>query len=259
MNLDFMPAGLTDQIDLAEVLVIIFGLFFAGLVFYLRREDKREGYPLEDEIPETGRYYLGFPEPPPPKRYTRLDGGSVVLPQTYAPPPLLARPRFGFGGAPLYPEGDPLLACVGPGAAVLRRDTPFLLIDGSPQLVPLRNARDFSIVSKETDARGMTVYGSDNVEVGSVYDLWVDKGVKIIRYIEIALKDGDKHRLMPVYSARIYGRDGFLRIDAIKAAQVRAAPILTSPDIITAREEDHINAYFAGGALYAIPVPEAVA
>ena len=30
-----------------------FGLFFIGLIFYLRREDRREGYPLEDDV--TGR------------------------------------------------------------------------------------------------------------------------------------------------------------------------------------------------------------
>ena len=39
--------------DVAEVAVLAFTLFFIALIFYLRREDRREGYPLEDEV--TGR------------------------------------------------------------------------------------------------------------------------------------------------------------------------------------------------------------
>ena len=48
--------------DLAQVTLYVFWIFFACLIFYLRREDKREGYPLESErgpvqgfpaVPET--------------------------------------------------------------------------------------------------------------------------------------------------------------------------------------------------------------
>lgn len=41
-----MPTGaLTGYVDVAQVVLYAFFLFFAGLVFYLRREDRREGYP----------------------------------------------------------------------------------------------------------------------------------------------------------------------------------------------------------------------
>ena len=40
-------------IDVTDVILIAFVLFFSGLVIYLRREDRREGYPLEDDV--TGR------------------------------------------------------------------------------------------------------------------------------------------------------------------------------------------------------------
>ena len=40
------PASFTGTFDVAELAFYVFVLFFVGLVFYLRREDKREGYPL---------------------------------------------------------------------------------------------------------------------------------------------------------------------------------------------------------------------
>ena len=45
-----MPRGeITAYLDVAQVVLYAFWIFFAGLVFYLRREDRREGYPLEAE------------------------------------------------------------------------------------------------------------------------------------------------------------------------------------------------------------------
>ena len=41
------------QFDVTELVLVVFVLFFFGLILYLRREDRREGYPLEDEA--TGR------------------------------------------------------------------------------------------------------------------------------------------------------------------------------------------------------------
>ena len=38
--------AITGYIDVAQVVLYAFWIFFAGLIFYLRREDKREGYPL---------------------------------------------------------------------------------------------------------------------------------------------------------------------------------------------------------------------
>ena len=38
--------NIVGSIDLALIALYAFWIFFAGLIFYLRREDKREGYPL---------------------------------------------------------------------------------------------------------------------------------------------------------------------------------------------------------------------
>lgn len=55
----------SEYIDVAQIAIWLFWVFFFGLVYYLRREDKREGYPLEDEAPGVVRQ--GWPPMPPKK------------------------------------------------------------------------------------------------------------------------------------------------------------------------------------------------
>ncbi|MEL0252858.1 MAG: photosynthetic reaction center subunit H, partial [Novosphingobium sp.] len=45
--------NIVGTIDAAQIAMITFIGFFIALVFWLRREDRREGYPLEDAL--TGR------------------------------------------------------------------------------------------------------------------------------------------------------------------------------------------------------------
>ena len=52
------------KIDLAQMVLYAFWAFFAGLIIYLRREDKREGYPL---VREDSTTVEGFPAVPTPK------------------------------------------------------------------------------------------------------------------------------------------------------------------------------------------------
>ena len=41
--------AITGYIDVAQMVLYAFWIFFAGLIYYLHREDKREGYPLVSE------------------------------------------------------------------------------------------------------------------------------------------------------------------------------------------------------------------
>jgi photosynthetic reaction center H subunit len=50
-----------SNIDVAQIAIWLFWIFFFGLVYYLRREDHREGYPLEDD---TGGTKEGWPAAP---------------------------------------------------------------------------------------------------------------------------------------------------------------------------------------------------
>lgn len=56
---------ITSYIDFAQLSLYAFWLFFAGLVLYLRREDKREGYPLDSD--RKGVVVQGFPAMPAPR------------------------------------------------------------------------------------------------------------------------------------------------------------------------------------------------
>ena len=70
-----MSAAFTQYIDVAQVVLYLFWAFLAGIIIYLHREDKREGYPLESSAPATSPCRAGLRCPPPrlsPRR--RLHG-----------------------------------------------------------------------------------------------------------------------------------------------------------------------------------------
>jgi photosynthetic reaction center H subunit len=48
-------------LDVAQISIWLFWIFFFGLVYYLRREDHREGYPMEDD---NGGVKTGWPAAP---------------------------------------------------------------------------------------------------------------------------------------------------------------------------------------------------
>jgi len=75
-----MITGLEDRgIDLALLCLWAFVIFFAGLVFYLHRESKREGYPMLEAAGDRTRRasVIGWPAPPSPKTY-RVAGWAPV-------------------------------------------------------------------------------------------------------------------------------------------------------------------------------------
>ena len=75
-----MPTGaITGYVDVAQVVLYAFFIFFAGLVFWIRREDRREGYPLEAET--VGRRKAPDPVLIPKPKAFHLPGGET----TYAP------------------------------------------------------------------------------------------------------------------------------------------------------------------------------
>ena len=117
-----------------------FWVFFAGLIFYLRREDKREGYPLEYDRPEN-RPYLNFPPIPAPKTFLLPDGKTVHAPRPdHEPAEIKAVAVGGWTGRTSDPIGDPMLDGVGPGAYALRANVP-ISPSRAIKIVPLRIAR----------------------------------------------------------------------------------------------------------------------
>ena len=243
--------AITGYIDIAQIVLYAFWIFFAGLIIYLRKEDKREGYPLESDRSGGRISVQGYPAMPRPKIFRLAEGGSVQAPRKeHDSRPILARPIGPHLGAPLRPTGNPMLDGVGPAAYAERANHPDYTIDGAPMIVPIRLAAEYSVSPKDPDPRGMAVYGADREHAGTVVDLWIDRAEPQIRYLEVDTGKSSR-RLLPINFAKIDGRRRRINVKSILAAQFASVPSLASPDQITRREEDRVMAYYAGGNLYA--------
>jgi photosynthetic reaction center H subunit len=243
----------TSYFDVAQVVLYAFWIFFAGLIIYLRREDKREGYPLEsDRSQRSARVKLqGFPRMPSSKSFTMPDGSTVTVPRAPDSQELAARPLEPWPGAPLEPTGNPMLDGVGPASYAQRDNVPELTFEGHPRMVPMRRSADFTVSKHDPDPRGMPVLGGDGQQGGVVYDLWVDAAEPQIRYVEVMLNSGTHRVLVPIGFVRIHKRRRVARVRSILGAQFASAPVLANPEQITRAEEDRVCAYYGGGTLYA--------
>lgn len=250
------PHDFTGHIDLAQVTLYLFWAFFFGLVFWLRREDRREGYPLESD--PTGQVKdRGFLLLPRPKTFLLRDGTTATAPNERRDSRPVAARRVGeWPGAPMIPTGDPLVDGVGPAAWAERRDIPDTTWDGQDKIVPTRIDPHYGVASGDPDPRGMTVVAADRQPVGTVIDIWVDRAEHVVRYLEVDIGPGKGPLLVPMNLARIQGSafKGYnVKVKAITAAQFARVPRTRSADRVTFLEEDRICAYFTGGHLYATP------
>lgn len=254
-----MPTGaITGYIDVAQLVLYAFWIFFAGLIFYLRREDKREGYPLLSErTARTNRLIVqGFPPIPAPKTFLLPHGGTYQAPPGNPDPrPVQGEPWQPGLGVPLVPKGDPMLAAIGPGAYAERSDKPELTLEGEPLIAPLRVATDAFIEPRDPDPRGMKVVGADGVVAGTVKDAWIDRSEPQVRYLEVEVAGaaGGKSVLLPITLARVNGWRRQVKVKSVLASQFADVPTLKDPDQVTKLEEDRITAYYAGGTLFATP------
>ncbi|HTY93426.1 MAG TPA: photosynthetic reaction center subunit H [Steroidobacteraceae bacterium] len=242
--------AITGYIDVAQLALYGFWVFFIALIIYLRREDKREGYPLQND---NGRVKVqGFPAVPAPKAFRLADGRTVLAPDPAKDGgPIAAVPTAGGPGSPLEPTGDPMMDGVGPGAYALRANHPERALDGGPLIVPLRNAPGFSVAAQDPDPRGMSAVGADGERGGTVTDLWVDRAEPMIRYLEVTLNDGTRTVLVPMPMARIDTYRNRVVVRSILGSQFAAVPAIAAGDHITLAEEDRVTAYFGAGTLYA--------
>jgi photosynthetic reaction center H subunit len=240
--------AITQYVDVAQLVLYAFWAFFAGLVYYLLRENHREGYPMAPGR-ENGPKTDGWPAVPKAKTYKLADGREFLSPDlNRADGAYSAQPSHGWIGAPLDPVGDPLLAGVGPGAWAARADHPDMTFEGEVKIVPLRTATDHGVALQDTDPRGLPVFGADHEQAGTVKDLWVDKSEMMFRYIEITLVSGATV-LMPMNFARIR-KDG-VQVHALLSGQFARVPTTRHPEQITLLEEEKIMAYYGAGTLYA--------
>jgi photosynthetic reaction center H subunit len=284
--------AITSYIDVAQLALYVFWLFFFILIFWLHRETKREGYPLETH--RKGHTLIGFPNMPPPKTFVLPhDGGTRTVPRPEPEPRRdLALKEASAAGYPVEPTGNPMTDGVGPGSWNIRPDVPDLTHEGEPKIMPLSKLPDWSLEERDPDPRGKPVYGIDGEVGGTVVDVWMDRSEPQIRYLEVevagagkvqeeapaqaaapedaesaegeaAESDGSSEApapvggplrvLLPINFSRISGKDGSVRVKSIMAKHFADVPTVASPDRITLQEEEKIVAYYGGGYLYAVP------
>ncbi len=244
--------AITRYVDLAQIILYAFWIFFALLIYYLVREGHREGYPMETDGLGTAPV-KGWPIPPP-KTFKLANGSSVTVPELHRAEPKYAARLLGASpGSPLEPMGDPMLSGVGPGAYAMRADVADLMVDGHAKIVPLRALPKHGVSVNDTDPRGLPVMGGDGVQGGTVRDLWLDQAEMMFRYLEVETRSatGTRTVLLPIPFARIK-RDR-IEVNAIYGRHFAAVPGLKQPDQVTMLEEEKIAAYYGAGTLYADP------
>ncbi len=245
--------AITSQIDVAQLALIAFAIFFVGLVIYLQRENNREGLPLVDDYGhKTDKH--GMSGMPRDKIYVLPHGDTIITPRREPETVFHNSNAAAFISAPLEPTGNKLLSGMGPASFALRSDRPDAqFTDGAPRIVPLRVATKHYLAPEDVDPRGMAVVGADNAIAGTVADIWVDRSEGMTRYIEIALvaELGGRHVLVPAPMIDIQEKHNRIKCYLILGAQFADVPGLKSPDEVTCLEEDKISAYYGGGMLYA--------
>ena len=259
-------AYIVGTFDVAELAFLLFFGFFIALVFYLNKESRREGYPLENEVSgvveNDARLFDGDK-----KSFQLPNGRGTYVPEDVARDdvngPAVQACRA--GGAPWVPTGDAMADGMGPAAFANRAKYPDLTFDGRPRIVPIAQSHELIVSPQDPQLIGWTVVAADGVTAGTVSDIWVDQAEHIIRYLEVETTSGKKV-LAPMMVAVVHGNSllakilpttsdekEYVEIDAITAAQFDGVPSLETAGIITRYEEDRIQAYFGGGYMYATP------
>lgn len=247
----------TNHLDLAQVLLYLFWGFFAYLIFYLQKETRREGYPLESD--ETGAVMNhGVIYMPDPKTFRMPHGHGEQHAPNYKRETrqLNLRPSEPWGGAPKDPTGaNPMLDGVGPGAYAERADIPDIMNSGAVKIRPMRTLEAFSVSSRDPNPIGMPVIGCDKSEGGQIVDVWIDQAESVIRYYEIKVSDNAARTvLVPANFVKVrMNPEREFYVHAITSTQFADVPLTKADDQITMLEEEKIMGYFGAGYFYATP------
>jgi len=264
---------ITQYIDVAQLALYLFWLFFVFLVLYLNKESRREGFPLRYHENDKGAPNTDY-KVPEAKTYELLNGETVHLPSGKNDDhrELNATPLAAWPGAPLVPNGDAMIDGLGPAAWAERADHPDMTPDGGPRIVPLSTLppEEFFVAKKSTNPTGMDVRACDGVVVGKIVDIMLDRMEMLPRYYQVALNSGKTVLLPMMYmtmkrKARVTDPDGSLterlidgrekevRVVSLNSAQFENVPQCASDSVVTLLEEDKIQAYYGGAHVYGSP------
>ncbi|NRA29184.1 MAG: photosynthetic reaction center subunit H [Parvularculaceae bacterium] len=241
-------------IDLVDVCLWLFTLFFVGLIFWLDRESHREGFPpVSDETGEVENGGVVFM--PTAKTYILSHGReNVTVPPGEGDQREIALRRLApWAGTPYEPTGDPMADGVGPASYAERQDVPDILANGDTRIIPYSTDAAYSVAPNDLDPRGLDVIGADGEKGGVVVDLWVDRAEAIIRYYEVnaGTDEVPHHVLLPVPFADVKKKERQVHVDALFGHHFAKVPTTKNPTSVTRLEEDKITGFYGGGKFYA--------
>ena len=130
----------------------------------------------------------------------------------------------------------------------LRFDAPEL--QGTPQVVPLREAREFRLPKTSPNLRGWNVFGADNERVGVVDDMLVDPVQMKVSYLNVDVADDlfllrdDRHVIVPMEAVELRERGEDAWVQILTAREIAALPAYTGGPLDPVVEQRVHEAFF---------------
>ena len=241
--------AITGYIDVAQLVLYAFWIFFAGLIYYLHREDKREGYPLESNAPGRGRVagLSGRCRRRRPSCSPTARTRHGAAPRRSRRRAERAAARAATAGAPLEPTGNSDARRRRPGRLRAARRHARSHPRRRPRSCRCASRHDFGVAAHDLDPRGLPVIGADGVVGGVVSDVWVDRSETLFRYLEVEVATARRAACCCRSTSRASARRR-------RAGRLDPGPRISptcrrtrNPDQVTLLEEERIMAYYGAG------------
>lgn len=106
-------------------------------------------------------------------------------------------------------------------------------VEGKPQVVPLKDAREFRLPKDAPNPRGWQVFGADNERVGVVEGLLVDPSQMRVRYLDVDVADDlfllreDRHVVVPMEYVELRERGQDVWVKGLTAREIALLPAYT--------------------------------
>jgi len=171
-----MDLILFGNFDLASLSIWLFWIFFALLIFYIQRENMREGYPLENDDGSEAANQGPFPLPEAKTFDLPHARGEVTVPNANGEGRSVAVEQTSVAnGYPFEPTGNPMKDGVGPASWAPRRDVPELDGQGHPKIIPMSANSKFVSVLGVTLVTCLWLQGMEKLLVKSPICGWMNR------------------------------------------------------------------------------------
>jgi len=130
--------------------------------------------------------------------------------------------------------------------------------EGSTNVVPLRDAREFRLPKGAPNVRGWNVFGDDHERIGVVGEMLVDPAQMKVAYLDVDVADDlfllreDRHVIIPMESVELRDRGEDVWIHGLTARQVAELPAYTGGPV-DPLVELRVREAFSGAAAPALP------